>query len=200
MMKSASTIAMVALCALHVSCAAPDARSIAPPDETVASGFLDWTQLGDATWQMDRMAASIGPTEQSGFLVSAEEYHDFRLSVEFKIDDGVNSGVFIRCNDTTAVATITPVSCYELNIWDNHPNQSFRTGSIVTLVQPRHRVDTLGRWNTYEITASGTSVRVILNGVETATLEDAELLSGRLALQYMGGGELQFRNLRVEPL
>jgi len=41
-----------------------------------------------------------------------------------------------------------------------------------------------GRWNTYEITAKGSQLTVVLNGVQTVSVQDSQFAQGRLALQY----------------
>lgn len=157
-----------------------------------------WQGIGDPVWRVDRTAVIAGPSTGSGYLVSTEEYGDFRLVVDFWIEDETNSGIFVRCNDATSVTKINPTTCYEINIWDNHPNQEFRTGSLVTLAPPKQQVDTLGRWNTYEIVVNGAMINVALNGVETISIQNDKLASGTIALQYMGGGRLEFRKLRIE--
>jgi hypothetical protein len=61
-----------------------------------------------------------------------------------------NSGVFIRCSNPQ---NISPATCYEVNIWDSRTVDNFRTGAIVDLAKPTAVVNTVGKWNTYEITA-----------------------------------------------
>lgn len=156
--------------------------------------------MGDIAWRHDADGFEAGPSDGTGFLVSNETFADFRLSVEFWIADDTNSGIFVRCPQASIVADITPLSCYEINIWDNHPNQSFRTGSIVTRVEPAVRVDSVGHWNTYVIEMRGSTLSVTLNDQQTALLVDDSLLSGYLALQYAKGGLLRFRKLKIEAL
>lgn len=154
-----------------------------------------WTQVGDVDWRITDSSIAAGPAESFGFLVSPERYRDVVVSLEFRIDDGTNSGIFVRCRDA---ATITPIDCFELNIFDNHPNQDFRTGSVVTRQPPLAHVETLGRWNTMRVEVRRDLVTVTVNGIETARLEDGSLDEGHVALQYAGTGGLEFRNLRLE--
>jgi hypothetical protein len=49
-----------------------------------------------------------------------------------------------------------------------------------------------GKWNTYEITARGPHLTVVLNGQKTAD-------SGPFALQY-GSGVVKFRKVQIKPL
>lgn len=133
-----------------------------------------------------------------GMLATLESFANFRLRLEFNPDTQVNSGVFIRCQDRT---DITPFTCYEINIWDRHPNQSFRTGAIVMRAYPPlAQVDTIGQWNRLEITARGSEISVLVNGVLTAELEDNAQASGFIALQREEGGEIGFRHISIESL
>jgi hypothetical protein len=165
-----------------------------------ASNTVDLATLsvvGDVEWRFDEGMAEAGPQEAIGYLVSTDKYSDFRLTVEFWIEDDTNSGIFLRCVDAE---TISADACYEANIWDNHPNQESRTGSIVKHVKPQAHVETIGEWNTYDIEVRGNTVQLLVNETLTATLQDDRLKTGYVALQYGGKGRLRFRNLEITPL
>lgn len=166
-----------------------------PPEHGTVQNLALWQQIGATAWTFADTSAAAGPGTDAGYLVSREQYRDFSLSVEFRIDNATNSGVFVRCNNKES---ISPVDCYEINIFDNHPNQDFRTGAIVTRQAPLAHVDTLGRWNHYDIDVRGDRIVATVNGVVTADLEDASLDEGYIALQYAGTGEVSFRNLRID--
>jgi hypothetical protein len=159
-----------------------------------------WRQLGEAEWRFSDDGVEAGPGETSGFLVSPVAYDDFQLTAEFRIEDNTNSGIFFRCPESDVVGDVNPDKCYELNIWDNHPNQEFRTGSIVKLAKPLEHVDTLNRWNRYEIVARGAMIEVTLNDVVVVRIVGDRAASGYIALQYAGKAALQFRNLQVLEL
>jgi hypothetical protein len=159
--------------------------------------LASWSQVGDLELQIDGNGAAAGPHEDSAFLVSTEQYGDMKMSVEFLIEADTNSGIYIRCSDPAA---INPDNCYEINIWDNHPNQDNRTGSIVRLAKPLAHVDTVGEWSVMEIEAVGDLIVVQVNGVETARFSNDRSASGHVALQFGAGGSLQFRNVKVEAL
>ena len=53
--------------------------------------------------------------------------------------------------------------------------------------------------NTFEISARGTRLVVLLNGVKTVDMDDAKLASGPIALQW-GRGTIKFRKLEVRSL
>ena len=159
-----------------------------------AIAFKNWQQMGDAEWRITDRIVEIGPADEAGFLVSPGRYRNVTITVEFWVEDDTNSGIFVRCKDP---ATITPFDCYEINIWDNHPQQENRTGSIVTRQPPLARVDTLDQWNQCRIELSGDTITVTMNGVLTARLEDSQLHEGHIALQYAGKGLMRFRDLEL---
>jgi hypothetical protein len=156
-----------------------------------------WRIEGDADWSVAHREIEAGGTGD-GFLASEGRYGDFQLRLEFWVEASVNSGIFVRCKDR---ARVHPDTCYELNIWDDHPRQEARTGAIVfRFMPPMAEVDTVGKWNTYEVTAKGGSLEVRVNGVTTAVLEDADPTPGFIALQRWGQGTVKFRNIELKPL
>ena len=159
-----------------------------------------WRQLGTPVWQFEDDVISSGPYDNGAFLVSNVEYSDFRLSIEFWVEDNTNSGVFIRCLNPADVPDVNPDSCYEINIWDNHPVQDFRSGSIVKHVVPTAHVDTLNQWNQLVVDVRGATISVVMNNMLTAVMTNAERSAGVIALQYAGDNRLKFRHLIIEPL
>jgi hypothetical protein len=128
-----------------------------------------------------------------GFLVTPAAYGDFQLTLEFWVSDDANSGVFIRCSDPQ---TINDMNAYEVNIFDRRPDQTYRTGAIVNVARPASVVMTGGKWNTMDITARGTRLTVVLNGLPMAEADDAKHARGPIALQY-AAGTVRFRNVRI---
>ena len=156
-----------------------------------------WQAQGNIAWTVsDRMIVASGSGD--GFLASTADFGDFHLAVEFWVDASTNSGIFIRCQDR---GRIHPETCYELNIWDDHPQQEARTGAIVQrFMPPLSNVQTAGRWNTLEVSAKGTAIEVKVNGVATASLADADATPGFIALQHWGEGTVKFRRIELSAL
>jgi hypothetical protein len=130
------------------------------------------------------------------YLVSKNSYKDFQIKAEFWADDDVNSGIFIRCKDPTK---IDAKLCYEVNIFDKRPDPSYGTGAIVDVAKVDPMPKAGGKWNTYEITARGPHLVVVLNGQKTADVQDTRLSEGPFALQY-GSGVLKWRKVQIKPL
>jgi len=155
------------------------------------SSFVGWKQEGDANWQLVDGAAQAD--SGSGFLVTNAVYADFDLELEFFVSPDANSGVFIRCANPSEIGAAT---CYEVNIFDQRPDPTFRTGGIVDVAKPNVMLNTGDQWNTYEISAHGSHLSVKLNGQVTVDTNDEKLAAGPFALQY-GAGRVMFRNVRI---
>lgn len=153
-----------------------------------------WRNVGNANWQLGDGAVTA--TSGSGFLVTPRPYRDFELSLEFWADEPANSGIFVRCANPDVIADR---NCYEVNIFDTRPDQTYRTGGVVHFASPSARIDAAGRWNTYLIRAEGTRLVVTLNGTQVVDMTNSLFASGPIALQY-GAGTVRFRNVRIRDL
>ncbi|MCL6266475.1 3-keto-disaccharide hydrolase [Flagellimonas myxillae] len=156
----------------------------------------NWLQEGDAKWTFNGNELIGESTEGSSFIMTKNIYGNFELNLEFYPDSTVNSGVFLRCKEHKVDA----LDCHEINIWDLHPNQDFRTGSVVTKAVPLVKVNTLEQWNTYRIKAQNDSVWVWLNDIKTAEIENKSLKEGYIGLQAAGTGTIKFRNVSLKPV
>jgi len=156
----------------------------------------DWVVKGAADWSFGNAVLTGMVKDTSGFIVTNKTYKDFQLELEFKPDSTINSGVFIRCNGENVGAK----DCYEINIWDLHPNQDYRTGAIVTRMKPLKKVHTLNRWNRYKIRSQAEHIQVWINDTLTADFKDKSLPQGYIALQAAGVGTIKFRKLTLVSL
>jgi hypothetical protein len=157
------------------------------------SDLSGWDVVGDANWRVEERAARADRSTAASFLVSDDSFADFDLELEFWVDPETNSGVFLRCQDA---GTITDTSCYEANIFDTRPDQTYRTGAIVNVAEPAEFVYTGGQWNRLKITADGSRLQVTLNGRSMVDTKDSSFSRGPIALQY-AAGQVMFRNVRI---
>ncbi len=162
-----------------------------------SNGLDNFTRVGDANWSAGDGAiqASAGGKDP-GYLVSKASYKDFTLRAEFWASDDANSGIFLRCANP---AVITDENCYEANIFDQRPDPTYGTGAIVKVAKVDPMPKAGGKWSTYEITARGTRLVLVFNGIKTVDVEDAKLTSGPVALQW-GRGTIRFRKVEIKPL
>ena len=162
------------------------------------TGLDNWIRVGDANWRaVDGTIQADQKTDKANsFLVTKNSYTDFRIRAEFWVSDDANSGIYMRCADTK---NLTDRTCYEANIFDQRPDPTFGTGSIVHLspVSPMPKAG--GKWNTYDVMVKGSRVTVRLNGVVTADIQDSKLTTGPIALQY-AAGVVKFRKVQITPL
>src|SRR5258708_2651818 len=91
-----------------------------------------FTQSGEANWRIED-GAIVADKGKGGHLVSKDSYKDVHIRIEFWSDEKANSGIFVRCDPQKIGAK----TCYEYNIFDTRPDQTYGTGSIVLI--PRGR-------------------------------------------------------------
>jgi hypothetical protein len=166
-------------------------------------GMDNFTMVGDANWRVED-GAIVADKGKGGFLLSKTAYKDFELRVEFWAAPNANSGIYMRCADPK---NLTDKTCYEANIFDQRPDQTFATGGIVHHGKVLQPVKAGGQWNTFEITARGSKMTVVLNGIKTAEIDNVGSPSGPIALQYgtlppkgEPGGIIKFRKVQVREL
>jgi hypothetical protein len=56
-----------------------------------------------------------------------------------------------------------------------------------------------GQWNTFEITAKGRQITVLMNGQKTAEIQNGLFAEGPMTLQH-GSGQVKFRRSRSAAL
>ena len=180
---------------------APQARGQAGPGwVTLVDGTRmgDWNNVGESNWRVEdgAIVADKRTSKDPAYLVSKTSYKDFQVYAEFWASDDANSGIFLRCQDSTKIGDR---SCYEVNIFDQRPDPTYGTGGIVhhAEVNPMPRAG--GKWNTFEITAKGRLITVVLNGKKTVELHNGFFSEGALALQH-GQGIIKFRKVAIKPL
>ena len=163
------------------------------------AGKGEWGEVGKANWTFKDglLTADKLDGKDLAYLVSKTMYKDFQIRAEFWVDDEANSGIFLRCDQSDKIdAKIS----YEVNIFDKRPDPTYGTGAIVDTAKVDPMPKAGGRWNTYEITAQGPHLTIVLNGQKTADVQDSKHLNaGPIALQY-GSGVVKFRKVQIKPL
>jgi hypothetical protein len=202
--RSIGTFALaVGLTAAVVAAIAPAPRSAGQtgPGWTVlvdGKTMGEWDKLGETNWRMEdgALVADKKTSKDPAYLVSKQKYKDFQIYAEFWASDDANSGIFLRCQDPAKVGDHT---CYEANIFDQRPDPTYGTGAIVAFAEVNPMPKAGGKWNTYEITAKGRQITVVLNGQKTVDLHNGFFVEGRIALQH-GAGIVKFRKVAIKPL
>jgi hypothetical protein len=193
-------LGVLALTAL--GCATPPGTGwVTLLDGTEQTFRENWISAGaPANWRVeDGAVVADKGGKDSGMLLTRQSYRDFQIWAEFWAEETTNSGVFIRISDPK---NITPMTSYEVNIYDRRPDPSYGTGAIVDVARVNPMPRAAGRWNTFLITAKGPHLQVELNGKKTVDVNDTRHAAGPFALQYGGGdsGAIKWRKVRVRPL
>lgn len=160
----------------------------------MSGSFDGWRQVGNANWRFEN--GEFVADDGIGHLLTEEHFSDFQVKAEFWASEGANSGVYLRISNPELIADS---SAYEVNIFDNRPDQSYRTGGLVNFAAPSEIINTPGHWNSYDITVQGDHIRVVLNGVTTIDIHDSTYLSGPVSLQYVAG-TVKFRKVKIRKL
>jgi hypothetical protein len=193
-----AALASATLCAAMAGCASMSGESgwVKLVDGT--QGMANFSPVGEANWTaVDGAIQATAGGKTPAYLVSKASYSNFMLRAEFWASDDANSGIFMRCQDP---AKITDENCYEVNIFDQRPDQTYATGAIVkvaAVAQPAPKAG--GKWNTFEVTMRGTQLVVVLNGQKTIDVNDSKFAGGPVALQW-GRGTIKFRKVEIKPI
>jgi 3-keto-disaccharide hydrolase len=173
-------------------------------------------------WQVvDGALTRVG---QAGDIVTREEFQDFELALEWKVDAGGNSGIMYRVAEAPELETVWQ-SGPEFQILDDarHPDgrrPETSAGSCYGLYPaPRGIVRPAGEWNEAGIVVQGTHVEHWLNGTRVVGYElgspdwkervrRSKFASmprygresrGHIALQDHGD-RVAYRNIRIRPI
>jgi hypothetical protein len=193
-----TALAAAAFCAVA---AAPAAAQSGPGWISLFDGKTigdQWNKVGETNWRVEdgAIVADKRTSKAPAHLVTKEKYKDFQIYVEFWASDDANSGIFMRCQNPQE---ITDRSCYEANIFDQRKDPTYGTGGIVHFAEVNPMPKAGGKWNTYEITAKGRHIVVMLNGQKTAELHNGLFAEGPITLQH-GSGTIKFRKVAIKPL
>ena len=124
------------------------------------------------------------------FLCTKKNYGDFILEFQFKITDGLNSGVQIRSESLKDYQDYR-VHGYQFEIdpspraWSGGIYDEARRGWLYPLTKNPAAKTAFrnNEWNTARIEAYGNTIRTWVNGVPCANIIDDKTLSGLIALQ-----------------
>ncbi len=190
-----------------------------------------WEILEDQGKFFVEDGAIVGETTsgtKSSYLCTRESFDNFILEVDFKVDEGLNSGVQIRSGvyqEETATLYLTGrldlvprtyaagrLFGYQIEIdtsaraWTGGFYEQGRRGWLQTLEfnEPARRAFKQGQWNHFRIEVVGDSFKTWLNGVPAADTRDAWSRSGRIGLQLHSstepGKQVRFRNIRIQTI
>lgn len=186
--------------------------------ETLFNGkdFEGWSKIAGKADYVVKDGVIIG-TSKSGtpnsFLATNKNYGDFILELDYKIEDGLNSGVQFRSQSIKEYKN-GRVHGYQFEFdpsaraWSGGIYDEGRRGWLYTLEKnpAAKSAYKATAWNHIRIEALGSSVRTWLNGVPCASILDdtPEAATGFIALQVHEinkpedeGKTVQWKNIKI---
>ena len=156
---------------------------------------------GNGKWKVtDGAISCYGPTDY--LYTKRDDFGDFHLRAEAKINEWGNSGIYFRVGKPIIIDD-DAARPYEAQI-TNVRGQAWKTGSLYGLSAAGNEAavgpDT---WFTYEIIATRDRIRLLVNGKETASRESQpdRRAKGYIALQHLDAGtRVQFRKIEIKEL
>lgn len=197
----------------EVDSAPPAAAEGLPDVETLLSdSFVHWVQRGGlASFSMEDgvITGVTRPDQPNSFLCTRETYRDFDLTLEFKVDAGLNSGVQVR-SQWRQEGNLQRVFGYQVEIdttsrrWTGGIQDEGRRGWLFSPADPAAiQAFKPGEWNAMRVLCEDDRIRTWINGVPVADLTDSATPRGFIALQVRGVGpqrlpmKVQWRDIRV---
>lgn len=210
MEKRTSIVVLLCLCAL--SLAAQPEKWVKLFDGKTLKG---WTQRGGKALYTVENGAIVGTTvaeTPNSFLCTNEEYGDFILELELKLDDRMNGGIQFRSLSKPDYQE-GRVHGYQMEV-DPTPrawsggiyDEGRRDWLYIPNINPEgKKAFRFETWNKYRIEAIGNTLRTWINGVPVAHLIDDMTPKGFIALQVHSiyadmkpGMKIRWRNIRIQ--
>ena len=178
------------------------------------SSLNGWEQLnGKAAYRIegDEIVGTTVANTPNSFLTTTEDYGDFILEFDYKVDPSMNSGVQIRSLSDPDYKK-GRVHGYQVEIdpsdraWSAGIYDEARKGWLYSLENnPKaQQAFKQNEWNHYRVEALGDTLKTWINGVEAAHLVDDQTGSGFIALQVHAigaedepGKEIRWKNLKI---
>ena len=173
-----------------------------------------WTVLnGTAEYKVEN-GAIVGTSKlntPNTFLATNKIYGDFILEFEFKVDEGLNSGVQFRSISDKKIQD-GRVHGYQFEIdasdraWTGGIYDESRKGWLYDLTNKNNAQKAFRKseWNSARIEAIGSEMRTWVNNIPCANLLDNQTASGFIALQVHSignvaqeGKKVAWRNIRI---
>ena len=182
-------------------------------------------KVADGNLYLDAASKKDWQTAEGGDIVTAEEFENFHLKLDWKISPNGNSGIIFFVHEDSAKFKNTYNTGPEMQVLDNngHPDAKIikhRAGDLYDLISvSKETVKPVGEWNTAEIKSDNGDLRFFLNGeqvVNTTMWNDAwrtmiagskfksmpgfgTYKKGKIALQDHGDN-VWYRNIKIRKL
>ncbi|MGX7827618.1 ThuA domain-containing protein [Actinokineospora sp. 24-640] len=173
-----------------------------------ADSLADWRMAGPGRFVQEDNCA-IRTEGGLGLLWFPEEFNSYSLRMDWKLAGDDNSGVFVGFPDPGTDPWVAVNSGYEIQI-DPTDAADRTTGAVYSfqsadIAARDAALKPAGQWNAYEITVTGQTIKVFLNGALVNEFTSADpardLTQGYVGLQNHGvGDDVWFRNVRIKEI
>lgn len=172
--------------------------------QTIFNGkdLQGWTERGNFEKEIKDGTLYLKASHafNNAWVLSEKTYRNFKLELEFLMDDGANSGVLFRYNP--ALNGALNALAYEANIdWD--PNIQGPLGTIEHAARAKliEGIDKMA-WNKMRIEALGDHLKVFINESLVCETHNRRSMVGKIGLQVpiRKGGTIGFKNVRIQEL
>jgi len=179
----------------------------------------------DGTLMLDASNKADWQTQGGGDIVTDEEFENFHLKLEWKIDTCGNSGIIFYVNEDTAKYPYVWHTGPEMQVLDNacHPDakiKKHRAGDLYDLIScSKEPVTHALEWNQAEILSQNGAIDLFLNGEKVVSTRVGDpawkklvagskfkdmpgfgaFTKGKISLQDHGN-TVWFRNIKIKPL
>lgn len=213
--KSSLNTSSLYLFILFIFCAC--SSTYAQKWQTLFNGkdLTGWHQLnGKAKYSVENgeiVGKTVANTPNS-FLVTDNNYKDFIMELEFKLDGDMNSGVQVR-SESSQTYNNGRVHGYQIEI---DPSERAWTGGIydearrgwlypLTYNPKAQSAYKKGEWNKMRVECIGNTIRTWINEMPAASIVDEMTPSGFIALQVhkvskngTPGNTIRWKNIRIQ--
>jgi hypothetical protein len=177
--------------------------------------FNGWKQLnGQAKYEIKDgvIVGTTVPNTPNSFMATTQDYGDFILELELKVDNSMNSGIQIRSLSKPEVNN-GRVHGYQVEIdpsdrgWSGGIYDEARRGWLFQneMNPAAKKAFKRDAWNKYRIEAIGSVIRTWINDVPVANLIDDMTPAGFIALQVHAigkdatpGKQVMWKNIRIQ--
>jgi len=206
------TLAVLATLAVAAPAAEPGFTDIFD-----GNSLAGWRYIGHDAGYFVEKGLLVSSPDAHGNLFTEAEYSNFVLRFDFKLTEGANNGVGIRApfeGDAAYQGMEIQILDHGAAVYKGELKPAQYHGSIYDVFPAKTEfLKPVGQWNTEEISAQGSHIKVTLNGTvivdaDLSTVTDPEVLKKHPGLRRTSGhigllsheSRVEFRNLRIKKL